>query len=93
MTLSVLAAIAVCQVVTVTPCDRPADCGDRGVCVAGECRLGSARAVVERLATIAVPAPLLVDGDARLEARAASLTVASISVEREGKWPFPSAST
>ncbi|MGM0574470.1 MAG: hypothetical protein ACQEXJ_01880 [Myxococcota bacterium] len=44
-------------------CERPAHCGEEGVCVGGLCREGSERALVERLHTVAVP-PALPVGEA-----------------------------
>ncbi|MDP6942988.1 MAG: hypothetical protein QF464_02465 [Myxococcota bacterium] len=72
MTTALLALFATCTVAS-SPCDGPAACRDSGVCVAGQCRIGSERAVVEILSTVAVPSPVMLAPGADLEARAANL--------------------
>lgn len=54
-------------------CERPADCGAGGVCVAGLCRSGADRTSVAPLYPIAVPTPFVLGDDPRLRASAEEL--------------------
>jgi len=83
MMTTLLALLVTSQAVSATPCERPADCGPAGVCVAGECRVGSARALVQVLSTVAVPQPALRTADPALGQRATQL---ARRVERALAW-------
>ena len=49
------------------PCERPRDCPDASVCVTGTCRSGSASSVVEELYPLAVPPPIVLSDDVKLQ--------------------------
>ena len=61
--VAILVASVALGATDVRPCEQPADCMADSVCVAGTCRTGSASSVIEKLYPLAVPPPIILDGE------------------------------
>ena len=64
---AILALSAVMGATEPIPCERPSDCPDASVCISGTCRIGSASSAVEELYPLAVPPPIVLSDDVKLQ--------------------------